>query len=123
MRKGFTLVEVLATFVLLAIVLPIALWGSSLALSVSARARHTTEATSLGQAKLNEIVQTGAAATATTSGDFGPDHAEYRWSCQSVPRDYGLNEVDLRVSWIERGQERALNLSTLSYDSSAVVTQ
>ena len=116
-RPAFTLVEVLATLVLLGIVLPIAMKGVSTSLAMSSRAKHTAEAAALAQTKLNEFT-IDPANNAATSGDF-PDHPGYRWQIEQQPRDYGITEVMLHVTWQERGTERRLTVSTLSYESGA----
>lgn len=112
--RGFTLVEVLATLVLLGIVVPVAMRGVSVGLAAASTARHTAEAASLAEAKLNELIIDGAWQTSGTSGEF-PDHPAYRWTCDNVSRDYGTNEVAVTVTWMQRGQERRLTLTTLVY--------
>ena len=59
-RAGFTLVEVLATLVLLGIVVPVAMRGVSVALAAAQTAKRTAEATSLAQSKLNEMIADGS---------------------------------------------------------------
>ncbi len=115
-RSGFTLVEVLATLVLLGVVLPVAMRGVSLAISSADVARHTAEAASLAEAKLNELVITGDWSVSGASGDFGADWPDYRWTSQSAGRDYGLTEVMLSVVWTDKGRERNVTVSTLVYD-------
>ena len=110
--KGFTLIEVLATMVLMAIVLPVTMQALSVSLAAASSARHTTEASGLAQAKLNELISTGQM-NATSNGDFGTDHPGYRWEIGSAARDYNLTEVTIRVLWLERGQEKQLTVSTL----------
>jgi prepilin-type N-terminal cleavage/methylation domain-containing protein len=51
-REGFTLVEILATLTLAAIVLPPVVQGISLSLATSIRARQQAQAASLAQCKL-----------------------------------------------------------------------
>src|SRR5256885_14718355 len=82
--RGFTLIEVLATLVLLAIVLPVSMRGVSVALSLAEKARHTSEAASLADAKLNELITSGGAVSA--QGDFGADWPGYHWSRQTSTR-------------------------------------
>jgi len=115
-RPGFTLIEVLATLVLLGIVLPVAMRGLSVALSAASKARHTATAAQLAETKLNEMVVGGQWSTTVVSGDFSPDYPQYQWTCQTSPRDYGLTEIVLTVTWIERGSQRSLSLSTLAAD-------
>ena len=112
--RGFTLVEVLATLVLLGIVLPVAMRGVSMAMAAAANARRTAEATMLAEAKLNELVADGTWASGSLSGDFAPEQPEYQWSCLTQTRDYGLTEVAIRVTWTTRGQVRELIVATLA---------
>ena len=111
---GFTLVEVLATLVLLAIILPIAMRGVSMAMAAASNARRTAEATTLAEAKLNELVADGTWASGSLSGDFAPTQPEYQWACLTATRDYGLTEVAIRVTWSDRGQVREMIVATLA---------
>lgn len=115
--RGFTLVEVLATLVLLGIILPIALKGVSLAMTAASNARRTAEATALGEAKLNELVADGTWASGTLTGDFSPDFPIYQWSCLTATRDYGLTEVAIRVTWLDRSRTREMTVATLTSQS------
>ncbi|MEA2710205.1 MAG: putative rane protein [Phycisphaerales bacterium] len=115
--RGFTLVEVLATLVLLGIILPVAMRGVSMSMAAASSARHTAEATALAEAKLNQLVADGTWASATLSGDFSPDQPEYQWACVTATRDYGLTEVAVRVAWTERGLPREMIVATLASQS------
>ena len=115
-RRGFTLVEVLAAMVLMGIVLPVAMRGVSLAVAAAGHARHLSEASSLAETKLNELLVVDAPSAAGTSGDFAPDHPEYQWKCDSQQRDYNMTEFVLTVSWQEQGQPRTFALSTMIYE-------
>ena len=115
--RGFTLIEVLATLLLLGIVLPVAMRGVSMSLAAASRARNLAEAASLADTKLNELVATQMWSTSGDSGDFGEQYPGYTWTSQANSFDYGMTQIDLRVSWIERGQEAFLDVSTLVYQS------
>ncbi len=119
-RRGVTLVEVLATMVLIGIVLPVVMQGVSLSMSAAARARHRTEAVQLATLKASEFLVLRDVNSFSGSGDFGEDWPEYRWESQAASSDYGLYRVDVRVIWMERGQERAVALSTLVYPHGTV---
>jgi type II secretory pathway pseudopilin PulG len=106
---------VLATLVLLGIVVPVAMRGVSVALAAAQTAKRTAEATSLAQSKLNEMIADGSWQTSGTSGDFSPEHPEFHWTIENASANYGTNEVAVRVTWTQRGQERNLTLSTLVY--------
>ena len=116
-RKGFTLIEILATLLLLGIVMPVAMRGISIALASADHARHMAEAATLAETKLNDLLTQGVSSASGLTGDFSSDHPEYQWSYQSAPRDFSVNEVQLRVTWLERGQPRTFDLSTLNYDT------
>jgi prepilin-type N-terminal cleavage/methylation domain-containing protein len=115
--RGFTLIEVLATLMLLAIVLPVAMRGVQIALRSASNAKHTAEASALAETKLNELIVTGQWASSSAGGDFSPEHPEYAWTFENVPRDYNLNEVFVTVTWTERGMPRTIRLATLAYQS------
>jgi len=117
-RNGFTLIEVLATMVLLAIVLPAIMRAAAVSLAAASSARHVTEATALGEAKLNELVALNQWSQ-NGSGDFSPENPTYRWSIENAARDYGVYDVRITVTWSESGKERKLMLSTLVYASTS----
>jgi prepilin-type N-terminal cleavage/methylation domain-containing protein len=119
-RSGFTLVEVLATMMLIAIVLPAVMQGVSVATKAGADARRRTEAAGLASSKLAEIIATGQWQGGVMAGDFSPDWPDYRWqaSVGNWPGDtsnVSLQEVDLSVFWTERGREDSVRVSTLTY--------
>ena len=117
-RRAFTLVEVLATLVMLAIILPIAMRGVSMAMAAASNARRTAEATTLAETKLNELLADGTWASGSLSGDFAPTQPEYQWACLTQTRDYGLTEVAVRVTWADRGHDREMIVTTLALQSS-----
>src|ERR1700733_2966996 len=79
-HSGFTLIEVLATLLLMAIVLPAIMHGFTLSTSAATTARHRTEAAALAESKLNELVGTNQWQNASQQGDFQPDWPDYTWS-------------------------------------------
>jgi prepilin-type N-terminal cleavage/methylation domain-containing protein len=109
--RGFTLVEVLATLVLMGIVLPVAMRGISIALAAADTARHTSEATSLAEEKLNELVTSGTWSSGG-SGDFGTAWPGYSWTAQTADQPYNLTQLTLTVAWNQRGGPRSLSLTT-----------
>lgn len=115
-RRGFTLLEVLATLVLMGIILYPVMHGISLATAAAGEAKHKVEACSLAQTKLAELMadyqtlnQTGAG-----SGSF-PDYPGYTWTSTIEMRDTNLSQVSVRVSWFARGQERFVDLASMIY--------
>jgi len=119
-RGGFTLVEVLAATLLIAIVLPSVMEGVSVATRAATSARYRNEATSLAQGKLAELLATNAWQSGNLSGDFSPDWPRYQWSAteQAWAGDLtgaGLQEIDLRVTWFDRNRQDSITLSTITY--------
>lgn len=126
-RRGFTLIEVLVTMVMMGIILPVALHAMSSAMLAASYARHATEAATLGQSKLNEMVamlMSGEVNTISGSGDFGPGWPDYTWECQETyDTNLAVTQLDLKVVWLARGQERSVLLSTMVADPTAVATE
>ena len=119
-RGGFTLIEVLAATLLIAIVLPSVMQGISVATRAATSARYRNEATTLAQEKLSEISTTNAWQSGNLSGDFSPDWPRYQWAAtvQAWPGDLtgaGLQEIDLRVSWLDRDRQDSITLTTITY--------
>jgi len=125
---GFTLVEVLATIMLLAVVMPVAMEAVSISTDTARLARSKTEATALAESKLAELVTGNEWQSGVLAGDFGNDWPEYRWSATAqtwaspYSNTYGsdplntINEIDLQVIWKPSGaSERSVTLSTLVY--------
>jgi len=115
-RGAFTIIEVLATLTLVAIVLPAVVNGLLLCLATAEYARQQAQAASLAQSKLAEIVATGQLYNAELSGDFGSDWPEYKWTAKlNSWEDSRLIQLDVSVIWTRRGENRDVTLSTLVY--------
>jgi prepilin-type N-terminal cleavage/methylation domain-containing protein len=118
---GFTLVEVLVTLLLIGIVLPAIMHGVTLAMAAGDGARHRNDATQLAKSQLAQLVAgTQWSNTSNLSGDFSPDWPGYQWKAVVQPWDQdtsgmGIQQIDLTVSWQERGRTETLVLSTLAY--------
>ncbi len=115
-RRAFTLIEVLAALALVAIILPVAMKGISLATTTAGLAKQRMEAASLAERKLAELLATGEWQNGDLVGDFYPDWPDYRWSAEV--RDWEgitLRQVDVRVEWTTRQKERSVTLSTVIY--------
>jgi prepilin-type N-terminal cleavage/methylation domain-containing protein len=121
--RGFTLVEVLATVALIAIVLPVAMYGIQLCMQTASAARRQAEAATLAQSKLQELTAMAAVpqfSAGNESGDFAPDFPDYKWQATTTDIDTNLQQLDVRVSWVARNQERDLTVSTWVYRAASV---
>ena len=86
-RGGFTLVEVLAALLVIAIVLPTVMSAISLAATLAAITRDRNQATTLAQLKLNDLLLSGDWQTASLSGDFGNDNPRFQWTATVLTWD------------------------------------
>ncbi len=100
---------------LVAIILPVAMKGISLALHTAALARQKAIAASLAQTQLDELVATSDWSESSTSGDF-PEYPGYEWTADVIEQETTtLLAVEVSVMWQSRGQERSVTLDTLVY--------
>jgi prepilin-type N-terminal cleavage/methylation domain-containing protein len=128
--RGFTLIEVLATVMLLAIIVPAINKGISVATGMASSARMRTEATGLAESKLNELLATGEWQNGQSSGDFSPDWPMYHWQSTISAWQYdttsaGLQEIDVVVTYTYRNTEQSITVSSLTYvraDNSSTAT-
>ena len=116
-RRGFTIVEVMAAIVVVAIVLPALVHGTLLCMDLAVHARMQAQAASLAQAKLSELAATRTIDEAVQTGDFGQQWPQYRWTATVQSwEDSRLVELDVLVRWNRKGQEYDVAVSTLIYD-------
>jgi general secretion pathway protein I len=120
-RRGFTLIEVLATLLLMAIVLPAVMQGVSIALASASNARQRTEAAGVAQTEMANLLATGQWNGGVLAGDVLSNGATYHWQAavQAWPLDtttVGLMQLDLNVTWTGRSGKQSITLSTLTYD-------
>jgi prepilin-type N-terminal cleavage/methylation domain-containing protein len=111
---GFTFIEMLATIVLLAIVMPVAMQGIGLCTRLAGQSRREVEAASLAKAKLTDLVVTGDWQNGNQQGDFGADWPGYQWAATVANwTDITVRQLDVTVSWQSAGRRREVTLSTL----------
>ena len=115
-RRGFTLLEVLATLVLMGIILYPVMHGISLATAAAGEARHRVEAVALAQTKLTELATDFQTLNQTGGGGGSfPDYPGYAWTSTVEQKDTNLSQITVRVTWTARGQERFIDLATMVY--------
>ena len=118
--KAFTLVEVLATVLLISIVIPVAMRGISLSTRMAGHSRRQIQAVYLAKSKLAEMIASQNWKNTSKSGNFGADWLDYEWQLET--KEWQIDSVvqlDLRVSWdkVHKLEKRSVLLSTLVYDS------
>ncbi len=115
---GFTLLEVLAALILVAVVLPVAMRGLSLATQGGSYARSVTVATDLAKSKLAEVVADGSWDTGDDRGVFdaawGDDADRFEWTL-AVSDWLGttMKEVRITVSWEQRNALQSVSIATV----------
>lgn len=113
-RPGFTFVELLATVVLIAAILPVAMQGIGLCTRLSGQTRRQIEATSLARTKLTELMISGEALSGDQQGDFEEPWLSYRWQSQVMAwSNDALQQLDVTVYWTAQDREQSVTLSTL----------
>ncbi|HET6251701.1 MAG TPA: type II secretion system protein [Tepidisphaeraceae bacterium] len=139
-RRGFTLVEVLATLLLMAIALPAIQQGLMMTTRAAVVSQQRSLAAALAEAKLNELSATTLRTPGTslqlpaTSGTFPAElngsPSPFSWDAEvntwaqnmGVPASNTLYELDVHVTWLEAGLQRSTTASTLIYVSANTST-
>ncbi|MEM6749125.1 MAG: type II secretion system protein [Planctomycetota bacterium] len=117
--RGFTLIEVLAALMLVAIVLPLLLRGFGGSTDATAASQDQTRALTLAEAILSESVaertwETGDAEGAFDPARFGSGADRFSWRIES--EDWTAAEtkqLTAAVTWTRRGRERSVELVTV----------
>lgn len=114
-RAGFTLAEVLAALLFMAIVIPVAMQG----LHIASRAGSVSERKALGarlaENKLNELVVTGQWQSSAQKGTILEGLQEYAWRLAAEPwsEDGAMRLVTVYVTVPVQGQDYEVSISTL----------
>ena len=120
-RRGFTLIEVLVAFVILALFLGAILPSLSASLTSSRTGNDTITATAYAQSLIAGVGVEGL----ITEGEFRATLEQTRFSSRLTVRPYDapagagtgarLYQVTARVGWRDGARERAVSLTTLRY--------
>jgi type II secretory pathway pseudopilin PulG len=115
--RAFTLAEVLAAMLFMAIVIPVALQGLHVASVAGEAGQRKLVAARLGDKVMNELKVTGQLQNAGQSGQVTEGGVNYRWSVRSElwPEDTTtrMNLVTLTISFPAQGKNYDVKLSTL----------
>lgn len=112
--RGFTFIEVVTTVAIVAVVLPIALNGISLATALGSQTRLRSQAATLARLKLDELAVDRTWQSGSLAGDFGAEQPEFRWSATVGDYDGGtLRQLDVDVAWEGRHGQQHVTMTTL----------
>jgi type II secretory pathway pseudopilin PulG len=121
--RAFTLAEVLAALVFMAIVIPVTVQALRVASFAGQVGDRRTVATRVAERVLNEYVVTGLAAGGAQNGVIEEGARSFRWTLQTEPWNSGsLNLVSVRVAFDVQGEEYDVWLSTLMNESSTTTS-
>jgi type II secretory pathway pseudopilin PulG len=114
-RGGFTLAEVLAALVFMAIVIPVALQGLRIASRAGSVAERKAVAARLAERKLNELIVTRQWQSATGSGTIQEGWQTYNWNLESESwaEDSAMRLLTVKVTVPVQGVDYDVRISTL----------
>jgi len=126
-QAAFTLAEVLAALVFMAILIPVALEALNIASRAGEVAARRGEAALVAERVLNENIVTTNWSSAVQSGTCRQGVREFRWTLRNEPWTADPNQNAMRLLTVEvtfsaRGQDYPLRMSTL-VDGTAPGTQ
>ncbi len=125
--SAFTLAEVLASLVFMAILIPVALEGLHLASRAGEVAARKGEAALVAERILNENLVTTNWNTTVQNGTIRQGVRDYRWTLRNDPWDKDPNQGVIRllsaeVTYSAQGRDYSVKFSTL-VDSSTPSSQ
>ena len=124
-QVGFTLAEVLAALLFMAIVVPVAMQGLHIASLAGSVAQRKSEATRIAQRVLNESLIMTNWNQSLQSGTTIEGQREFRWTMRTDPWTQDpsqnvLRQLTVEVSFTAQNRDYSVKLSTL-VDSSLLV--
>lgn len=116
--RGFTLAEVLAALLFMAIVVPVAMEGLHIASLAGAVAERKGEAARIAERVLNESLITTNWNQSMQSGSTIEGQREFRWTLRSDPWNQDpaqsvMRQLSVEVHFTAQNKEYSVKLSTL----------
>ena len=120
LRRAFTLAEVLAALLLMAIIVPVAMQGVQIASRAGTLGQRKAVAMRVAERVLNELIATEGLTQSTGSGTVAEGDQSYAWTMQTEtwPED-AMNVVTVRVVFNVQGNDYNVSLSSI-YDPATV---
>jgi prepilin-type N-terminal cleavage/methylation domain-containing protein len=122
-QAGFTLAEVMAALVFMAIVIPVALEGLSIATRAGEVAARKSDAALVAERILNESLVTTNWTQTVQSGTLRQGMQDFRWTLRNDPwngdRDQTITRLlTVDVAFAAQGKDFSVRLSTLANNAS-----
>src|SRR5678815_5922911 len=116
--SAFTLAEVLAALVFMAILIPVALEGLSIASRAGVVAARKSEAALVAERVLNENIVTTNWNTSVQNGTVRQGFRDFRWTLRNDPWDLDPNQNSMRLLSVEvtfsaQGRDHSVRMNTL----------
>jgi type II secretory pathway pseudopilin PulG len=123
--SAFTLVEVLAALLMMAIIIPVALQGMSIVSRAASLGEHKVAAMRVAERVLDEqlaVLTEGQPIPTSGSGTETDGDDSYPWTMQTSPwtQDTAMTEMTVRVTFTLQGHPYEMSLGTL-FDPNAAV--
>jgi type II secretory pathway pseudopilin PulG len=117
-EAGFTLAEVLAALVFMAIVIPVALEGISIASRAGEVAARKSEAALVAEQILDQSIVTTNWNNSAQNGTLRQGNKDFRWTLRNETWNADLSETEMRllsvdVTYQAQGRDYSVRLSTL----------
>ncbi|MHB8520840.1 MAG: type IV pilus modification PilV family protein [Limisphaerales bacterium] len=117
-QAGFTFAEALAALLFMAIVVPVAMEGLSIANRAGVAAERKSVAVRLADSFLNELVATGNWQASSPSGAFGAQWPGYQWLMRKEPWfQQPIQLLSVEVTYPVQNRSYSVRLSTLVCDT------
>ena len=112
--RGYSLVELVAALTIFSLGVMGALTLFSACLRSTADSLSYTQGVLLAQGMLEETVAEGDLMAGSETGDFGTTYPRHSWEVEIEDTDQlGLMQMQVTVTWTERGREHGYVLTTL----------
>jgi general secretion pathway protein I len=121
-KAGFTLAEVMAALVFMAIVIPVALEGLSIASRAGEVAARKSDAALVAERVLNDNLINTNWTQSLQSGTVRQGLEDFHWTLHNDPwtvdPDQSMRLLTIEVGFAAQGRDYAVRLSTLANDPS-----
>jgi len=119
---GFTLIEVLAALLLMAILVPVTMEGVSVASRAGTLGQRKAVAMRVAERLLDEMIVTGQVTSGAATGSIVNGDTTYPWTMKSTPwTEDTMTQITVQVSFDVQGNTYDVSASTL-FDATATTT-
>jgi prepilin-type N-terminal cleavage/methylation domain-containing protein len=113
-RGGFTLAEVLAALLLMAIVVPVTLGGMSIASRAGILGQRKAAAMRVAERVLDETIATNQLTQSSANGSQTDGDTNYPWTMETVPwTEDTMTQMTVHVTFTVQGRDYQISASTL----------